>query len=400
MNSEIKQKISTVFLLDSIQRIVTELENEDGAWLSEYKKISHHKTDDDEVFYDEEDMDQSKSLSKSTSQLKELNISKTADSFIVNLSSLHISVNFDKDKKAIVDGDSYNQNFIPFDEEFRSKLIEDIKMRHVWMPEDFQKKSLQDDLDNFNISSDNRNKVELIYNFLKTKNQIGANLNEILELFGKDDKKQLHKNIEILIKLKYVLRTGVNEVRFIHKDFAAFWLIDTFYLTAKDSDEMPEPPSKKTKTNDQTAQVTDNEETPMDVEELNAQKSTKEPTNTQPAEESEKNLKRNPFFLLPCPWIRVGSLNRTLNRRCIDKWLGTVLNYLSVNPGIILPDLCSKFNVITPVHVRNLCEILEMIGCIQLMAFPELNVSIFSNYDSHDDGEFLFQILLSLINHS
>nr|CAC86372.1 transcription factor TFIIICalfa [Chironomus tentans] len=376
-NFDIRQKISTVFLLDCIQRIATELENEDGAWLSEYKKISHHKTDD-EVFYDEEDVDQSKSASKTTSQL---NVSKTTDSFVVNLSSLHISVNLDKDRTATIDGDPYNQKFIPFDEDFRANLLEEIKMKHVWMPEDMQKRSLQDDLDTMIISRDNRTQMELIHNFLRTKNQIGANINEILELFGNDDKEHLHKNIELLIKFKYILRTGVNEIRFIHKDYALFWLIDTFYLTAKDSDEVLEPPSKKSKlNNDQSTQGgTDNEETPMEVDESIAPK-TKEQT-----EEFDKNLKRNPFFLLPCPWIRVGSLNRTLNRRCFDKWLGTVLNYLSINPGIILSDLCSKFNVITPVHVRNLCEILEMVGCIKLMAFPELNVSIFSDYDSHDD---------------
>ncbi|KAL7031565.1 hypothetical protein ACKWTF_007059 [Chironomus riparius] len=378
-NFDIRQKISTIYLLDCIQRIATELEDEDGAWLSEYKKISHHKTDD-EVFYDDEDIDQSKIVPKATSQM---NVNKSADSFVVNLSSLHISLNISKDSKTIIDGDPYNQNLVPFDEDFRSKLIEEIKMKHVWMPEDIQKRSLQDDLDTMIISKENRTQMELIHNFLKSKNQIGANMYEIIDLINSDDKEQLHKNMETLIKLKYILRTGVNEIRFVHKDYALFWLIDTFYLTAKDSDEVLEPPAKKPRSSDrqstQEGPNTDNEETPMEVDESIATKP-KEQT-----EETEKNLKRNPFFLLPCPWIRVGSLNRTLNRRCIDKWLGSILNYLSVNPGIILSDLCSKFNVITPVHIRNLCEMLEMIGCIKLMAFPELDVNIFSDYDTHDD---------------
>lgn len=377
-NFDIRQKISTIYLLDCIQRIATELENEDGAWLIEYKKISHHKTEY-EVFDDEDDVDQSKNITKTASQL---NVNKNADSFVVNLSSLHISLNVDKKKMAQIDGDSYNKNLIPFDEDFRLKLIEEIKMRHVWMPEHIQKRSLQDDLGTTDISKENFTQMELILNFLKTKNQIGANLYDILESFENADKQQLHKNIETLIKLKYVLRTGVNEIRFIHKDYAVFWLIDTFYMTAKDSDEVLEPPAKKQKSSDEATQGgTDNEETPMEVDESIA------PKTNESQEEVEKNLKRNPFYLLPCPWNRVGSLSRTLNRRCIDKWLGTVLNYLSVNPGILLSDLCSKFNVITPVHVRNLCEILEMIGCIKLMAFPELKISIFSDYHSHDDGE-------------
>lgn len=379
-NFDIKKKISTVYLLECIQKIAMELNNEDGAWLSEYKKISHHKTED-VVFDDEDDVDQSKNVTKATSQL---NVNKNADSFVVvNLSSLHISLNVDKDKMTQIDGDPYNENLVPFDEDFRLKLIEEIKMRHVWMPKHIQKRSLHDDLGTIVISKENRAQIELILNFLKTKTQIGANLHEILKSFENVNKEQLHRNIETLIKLKYILRTGVNEIRFIHKDYAIFWLIDTFYITAKDSDEILEQPTKKHKSSDQgTQEGTDNEETPMEVDESIAEKAKELP------EEAEKNVKRNPFFLLPCPWTRVGSLNRILNRRCLDKWLGTVLNYLSVNPGIILSNLCSKFNVITPFHVRNLCEILEMVGCIKLMAFPELKVSIFSDYDSHDDGEY------------
>lgn len=382
--SDMRQKISTFSLLENIHRIATEVdENEDGAWLSEYKKISHHKNDEDEVFYDEEDCgDQSKILSKTTSQFSNLNtsVSRSNDSFVVNLSSLHLSLNV-RDENIMIDCETYNKNLIPFNEETRLKMMEEIKMNHVWMPEDFQVKS---DISSCELSE--------ICDFLKTKGQNGAYVDEILKKFQSKTRQQLHENMETLITLKRVLRTGVNEIRFVHRDFAAFWLIGTFYLTAKDSeDTFLSPPKKKQRTeSSQNSQNTDNEEIPMEIDEqiTNAEKTFE----SKEQSEYEKNLKRNPFFLLPCPWIRVGSLNRTLNRRCLDKWLGTILNFLTINQGILLSDLCSKFDAITPVHVRNLCEILQAIGCIEMMAFSELNVTIFSDYDTCDDGEFTLNI--------
>jgi hypothetical protein len=106
-------------------------------------------------------------------------------------------------------------------------------------------------------------------------------------------------------------------------------------------------------------------------------------------EEIKKRLKANPYFLLSAPWIRVGAINKIINRRCLDKWLATVLIYLSQNPAISMHELCNKFNVLTQVQIKDLCEILNAIGCLKMMAHPVAEVNLFSDFDDQSTGKLI-----------
>lgn len=55
------------------------------------------------------------------------------------------------------------------------------------------------------------------------------------------------------------------------------------------------------------------------------------------------------------PWIRV---NGSLNRRVLDKYLGTILLYCVENPGLTIYKLCTRFYFLTPVHVRELVQVI------------------------------------------
>lgn len=340
---------STKMILTQMLKLATDIEQEDGAWLTEYKKISHKSSED---AYDDDDDSDPLKLSTISHQLKDLNVSmRSSDSFVVNLSTIFIEMNGEKNDDVTIDGDSYDKRLVEYCETSRNKIIEKIKQNHVWMPENLKTNSLIIELKS--ITSNSPQLME-ICKFIITKREMGATSESLLVRFG--NKWELQWNIDTLIEHKIIVRSGVNEFRFIHKDFASKWLVKTLYLTEKDQQEdVEEPPSKKSKSDDVDGVQADGDD--------------------------KKNFIQHPYYALPVPWVRVGPLNRSLNRRCLDKWLGTILNYVSLNPSIYLNDLRAKFNVLNMIQIRILCEILEEIGSIKLLVHDDLDVDIFSEYE-------------------
>ncbi|KAG5684622.1 hypothetical protein PVAND_013845 [Polypedilum vanderplanki] len=374
-------KVSTKFLLNAIQFLSQGIDAEDGAWLSEYKRISNKN--DEEIFDDEEDGDTS-TQSSSKIETNDANVnSKTVDTSLYdNLSKVLIKINDEENKeKCAIDGETFGRGLVPFSEQEKTKIINDINDSYVWMPYSLTTNTIENDLAKVVVSGGNKKFMEKLYQFIKTKCQNGASIEDILRHFGDNDKDRLHKTLDMFIKNKLILRAGVNETRFVHKEFAVFWLIDTFYLEKNDSDSI-EPPAKKTKPDIEVTRVPSNhDEIAMDIEtEITPTEEEKEKIT-----EENRDLIRKSYFLFSKPWTRVGPLHRVLNRRCLDKWLGSILNHISINPGIRLIELSKKFNIITPVNVLNLCEILESIGCIKMMAYSPLDINIFSEYDGKDE---------------
>lgn len=61
------------------------------------------------------------------------------------------------------------------------------------------------------------------------------------------------------------------------------------------------------------------------------------------------------------PWIRV---NGGLNRRVLDKWLGSILTHCIANPGSTVLKICQRFNLQQPIHIRLLLEVSLLICCL------------------------------------
>jgi uncharacterized protein YlbG (UPF0298 family) len=221
-------------------------------------------------------------------------------------------------------------------------------------------------------------KISEVCSFLQSKAHMDATSDELLDVYT--DKNQLQKHIETLIDVKFVLKVGVNEMRFIHKEYARFWLVDTLYMVREEaeaqmssadddvckkrkcSSEDDAHPTKRVKVED--AFVPSTGET-QSKENSNTPSLNNEATSQQ-QEETEKKppLVRKTIYIRSSPWIRV---NRTLNRRVIDEWIGTILNHMTLNPSMMLSDLTKKFNILRPFDLRCMCEVLQMIGSIQLI---------------------------------
>lgn len=191
----------------------------------------------------------------------------------------------------------------------------------------------------------------------------------------------MQHNVKLLQKMRLLLRTGVNGTVFVHWNFASLWLIDTYNVLRAEKESLPkfnkrdikknmdcEPAIKKLKLLDDVEVSTSRAPTAR-LQVIQEKQQTKE------SEEILNNRER--FKVRPYPWIRI---NGSLNRRVLDKWLGVLLLHLSLNCGALLRDLGKKFNGLMLFDLRQLLEILQELGCVELKCYIEPKVSLFSSY--------------------
>jgi general transcription factor 3C polypeptide 1 len=178
--------------------------------------------------------------------------------------------------------------------------------------------------------------------------------------------------VGFLWKHKYILRTGIEHITYVHYKYVEPWTINTYYAQRKEKDpdtekrpntspSSSEPPAKQAKL---TVNVDDS---PVDP----AEKADKEEDTSEPL------VERKPLVIRPAPWIRI---NGSLNRRVVDRWISAILLHLVTNSGIDLKRFAARFSYLVPVHLRYMLEVLEQLGCIELWTLASAKVSLFSEY--------------------
>lgn len=97
----------------------------------------------------------------------------------------------------------------------------------------------------------------------------------------------------------------------------------------------------------------------------------------------------------PVPWIR---LNGSLNRRVLDRWMGSVLTECLVLTGSSVRSICEKFSLLVPIDVMLLLEILRDMKCLQLIQIQTPFVGLFTNSTTISEGIIqIFSILHIII---
>lgn len=89
----------------------------------------------------------------------------------------------------------------------------------------------------------------------------------------------------------------------------------------------------------------------------------------------------------PVPWIR---LNGSINRRVLDRWLGSVLSDCIAHNGCSANDICKRFSLFIPVDIFLLLEILCDLKCISLIHIYQAEVDIFSSYQNIKESMYYF----------
>ncbi|PNF15072.1 hypothetical protein B7P43_G16543 [Cryptotermes secundus] len=209
-------------------------------------------------------------------------------------------------------------------------------------------------------------KAKDILAFVMEKKEIGATIKEIRKNFRKPKSPMsLAEVLALLTKSRSLYRSGVTTVHYIYHMFMKPWLVHSYKLLRLEREKQQPPPQQAV----MNVAVQDNHESSENTHErirawrrrklLAASREVERAVQTVQLSGSEK------IHVAIRPWVRVDG---SLNRRVLDRMLGSVLGHSMNTPGVSIKDIADHFSpALQPYQVRELTEMLQMLGCVKLL---------------------------------
>ncbi|XP_011313927.1 general transcription factor 3C polypeptide 1 [Fopius arisanus] len=243
--------------------------------------------------------------------------------------------------------------------------------------------------------------VDVVYEYVESKQEQGATLEELVENFHRKLQVHLYEILSFLTDYRLLLRSGVTRMHYIHHKFVDPWLIQSIRIMRLQKESLPPvPPGTVYVLNPDSEAVTASEpsESPGCKKNPSTQVSPILSTS-----EHQKNLPKKRTCLLQTkdiynaakkldmnsaedinvvvrPWIQIDGL---VNRKGLEQMLGAVLGHCLMHPGIMLPRVQERFiPALQPYHTRELVEILVKLGCLGIKVLQKGPVNLFSQSTS------------------
>ncbi|XP_076762945.1 general transcription factor 3C polypeptide 1 [Xylocopa sonorina] len=264
------------------------------------------------------------------------------------------------------------------------------------------------------------NDLDEVYEFVRDKKELGASIQELIDEFEERLGEGLYRIVSVLTENRFFLRAGVATVRYVHHRYADSWVIHSYKICRLEKESLTPVPkgtvyateskeilNKDNATNTcaesnknsgslnaneedcQTESKDRNENSDKDTsnhsdEECNSEQ-IKRRAQRSAAVQSQKDaskvakqldLKKQEIRVVIKPWIRIDG---ALNRRVLDRMLGSILSYCLTHPGIALTKIQNRFvPPLQPCHTRELVEILVKLGCLEKVILKKPRVTLFS----------------------
>lgn len=225
--------------------------------------------------------------------------------------------------------------------------------------------------------------VEGLVKLARERKEIGVSIKEIRDCFGGGH--EVAKVISSLVERHILLRSGVTSTRYIHYLHVRPWIVKSYSVQRSErcsvtptnviAMELSETEGSEIQKDNleekraENSEEVDGRKVHEHVEEI-VQRLPKETTKfgRQIIKKGSQNapiLKQNMNLVLR-PWFRVDG---TLNRRVLDKLLGSVLGHIMLTPGCTLKCVMNRFSpALQPQHIKELAEILQEIDCIHMLS--------------------------------
>lgn len=351
------------------------------------------------------------------------------DYFVVNVFkifySLYRSNSINCEENEIFKGFSIPLDLLPLKINVANELIQEINKFAIFPKDSISfsdfKKNLSNDL--------NLNNVEAIYKFVYDKKEFGASIQELIDEFENTLKEDLYRIVSLFVDNYLFLRTGVTTVRYIHHDYVNSWLIHSYKIFRLEKESLIPIPkgtvymteskeilnkniNKDTikESNQNLNSSIENKSSKIICEtvesEIKNNENKHEDSNKDTSSHSDeeyniqikKRIQKKALKLLPQkdiskavkqldsntkevrvvikPWIRIDGV---LNRRVLDRMLGSILSYCLTHPGIPLIKIQNRFiPPLQPCHTRELVEMLIKLECLEKILIKKSRVTLFS----------------------
>ncbi|KAM7349164.1 general transcription factor 3C polypeptide 1 isoform 1-T4 [Cochliomyia hominivorax] len=318
---------------------------------------------------------------------KEERVIRAQDVFVVNLPTIQIKFNDEllNDKNTICYKKELNiPKRILESDLLRESILKKIHQESLWKYTENSLDNIKEKLDNLGFNEMQQKHLEEIHNFIE-RHTLGVSISHLMIEFPYEN--FLFKALNLLSYEFIIKRVGISSFMYVHKNHIRPWVVHTFNLKRLDRENMGGITSSIKRSYNQIDNASSD-----DGSETKAKKSKtvcdEEPSKriTKPVkrfddtnlEIASTNLKQREVIVMkPVPWIR---LNGSINRRVLDRWLGSILSECIARNGCSSHDICKRFSLFVPVDIFLLLEILCDLKCISLIYIQRPEVDVFSSY--------------------
>ncbi|XP_037936910.1 general transcription factor 3C polypeptide 1 [Teleopsis dalmanni] len=335
---------------------------------------------------------------------KEERILRAQDVFVVNLPALQFYLNpeFQTTTYTV----KHNQLMIPKvmleTEVERENILQKVINESHWKYTENTFQMLLSTLNEENFNELDKNYLKDIHDFIETE-KLGVTVSALMQKFP--DQQLLYRALKILSDFYLIKRVGISTFVYVHKTHIRDWLVLTFHIKRLDREKLGDTNTTKvlkrprTEENDEfdsgdsgsnkKQKTTENEETSSDTSQMQPSSSKRLPKPVQPfdmqstVQTAKTYITKDTIAMRPQPWIR---LNGSLNRRVLDKWIGSILAECLVRSGCFVTDILARFPHMYPVDLMFLLEILSDMKCIYLSNTKVREIDIFSEYEVIEDS--------------
>uniref|UniRef100_A0A1B0AFE8 B-block_TFIIIC domain-containing protein n=1 Tax=Glossina pallidipes TaxID=7398 RepID=A0A1B0AFE8_GLOPL len=350
--------------------------------------------------FDANDDDYDKAEEYEPTLNKEERIVRAQDVFVVNLPTLQLKVNENVQKST--DTIPYNALNVPKilvqSELIKEQILKKISDETLWKYTDFDIGMTREKSRQLGFNEIEQKRLVEIHDYIENHN-LGVTVTELMSKFPYIE--FLQKSLDLLCSDYLIKRVGIYSFMYVHKNHIRSWVVHTFNLKRLERENMGgSTAALKRNYETLTNSIENNFEEVVESPPYKLQKvdeganQSEQPSTSRPSKRVVKPVKRfmatetrcnvntaerDVIVIKPVPWIR---LNGSLNRRVLDKWLGSILTECVVRCCCSVREICLRFPLMVPVDVMFLLEILNDLKCLHMIEVQKQEIDIFSQYET------------------
>ncbi|XP_014095965.2 general transcription factor 3C polypeptide 1 [Bactrocera oleae] len=337
---------------------------------------------------------------------KEERLARAQDVFVVNLPTLQLEAKTtvpNTFKDILSHNDVCISKLLVETELDRENILRKIVDESHWKYTENTFEALKPKLSKLGFNAMEQQHVEDLLRFIEAR-KLGVPVTDLLREFPYAQ--FLSRALRLLSEHYLVKRVGVATMMYVHKTHIRPWVVHTFHLKRLEREKLgPDGTvSLKRGASDAVPSTSDNAEVAdsddadgpgaskraklADVARVSADdqrisKRVPKPVKrfesaSKEGKNKEKESKSDIIVMKPHAWVR---LNGTINRRVLDRWLGSILTECISRSGCMVSDICMKFPHLPPVEIMFLLEILGELKCLHLTEMKPAPVNLFSAYE-------------------
>ncbi|XP_055845496.1 general transcription factor 3C polypeptide 1 [Episyrphus balteatus] len=313
---------------------------------------------------------------------------RAQDVFVVNLPCLKISASKESEEWEKVEHKGIMMPEVLMETAIlRDAVLERIVDDACWKYTQNDLGTLKTLMTEIGLTDEEQDQIVKIHDFIES-HDLGAPAADLVKRFP--DVEFLQKATKLLRQHYLVLRAGVSTFVYVQKNHVRHWVIHTRHIKRLERESMGKlVPGQKRKPDDEY--LSDNE--PSGSKQSRTNDGRRKPKPVERYEDMKEvrtssldqtNSKEQLLVLRPCPWIRV---NGSLNRRLLDKWLGSILIECSVQNGCTVQSVCLRYKQMHAADIMYLLEVLTELKIVELRSYKPRSVGLFTKYEELEQSK-------------